>query len=97
MAASRNSAGRRRVEERRMRLLWACASAELGEIALALLRKAFGWEIEKWDLRQSVKTEANSLGEEQLETMGKEEDEEKEPATERRKEYTNLESDVGER
>ena len=50
---------------------------------LALLRRAFGWETEKWDLRLLAKTDANSLGEQ----LGKLGEEEEEPATERM-EYT---------
>ena len=37
------------------------------------------------------------LGEEQLEKLGEEEDEEEEPATERKKDYSDLGSDLGER
>ena len=44
-----------------------------------------------------MKTEADSLGEEQLWKLGEEEDEEEEPAIERRTEYTSLGLDVGER
>ena len=44
-----------------------------------------------------MKTEADSLGEEQLEKLGEEEDKEEEPATERRRDYTNLGLDLGER
>ena len=44
-----------------------------------------------------MKTKADSLGEEQLGKLGEEEDEEEEPATERRKEYTDLGLNLGER
>ena len=44
-----------------------------------------------------AKTEANSLGEEQLGKLEEEEDEEGEPATERRREYTDLGLDLGDR
>ena len=44
-----------------------------------------------------MKTEADSLGEEQLEKLGEKEDEEGEPATEQRREYTDLGLDLGER
>ena len=51
----------------------------------ALLRRAYGWETEKWDLRGILaKTEADSLREEQLGKLGEEE----EPAIERRGAYT---------
>ena len=63
---------------------------------LALLRKTIAWEIEKWDLRQSAKTKANSLVEEQLGKLGEEEEEEK-PATKQMRQYTDLGLDVGER
>ena len=43
------------------------------------------------------KTESNSLGEEQLGKLGKEENEEKEPGTEQRREYIDLGLDLGER
>ena len=42
-------------------------------------------------------TEADSLGEEQLGKLGEEEDEEGQPAIERRRECTNLGLDLGER
>ena len=42
-------------------------------------------------------TEADSLGEEQLGKLGEEEDEEGEPAIERRKEYTVFGFDLGQR
>ena len=37
-----------------------------------------------------MKTEADSLGEEQLGKLGEEEDEEEKPATERRRKYSDL-------
>ena len=40
---------------------------------------------------------SRNLAEEQLGKLGGEEDEEEEPATERRREYTDLELDLGER
>ena len=45
------------------------------------------WETEKCDLRWSVKTKADSLKEEQLKKLGKEEEE---PATKQRREYTDV-------
>ena len=44
-----------------------------------------------------MKTKADSLGEEQLRKLGEEEDEEEEPAIERRRGYTDLGLDLGER
>ena len=44
-----------------------------------------------------MKTEADYLGEKRLGKLGKEEDEEEEPATERRREYTDLGLDLGKR
>ena len=44
-----------------------------------------------------AKTEADSLEGEQLGKLGEEEDEKEEPATERRREYTDLGLDLGER
>ena len=44
-----------------------------------------------------MKTEAASLGEKQLGKLGEEEDEEDEPATERRRECTDLGSYLGKR
>ena len=58
------------------------------------MRRAFDWEIKKWDLSSSAKTKAQSLGEEQLGKLGEEENE---PATERRRKYTDLVVDLGER
>ena len=43
---------------------------------------------------ESAKTEADFLGEEQLRKLGEEEEE---PATERKREYTEVGSDLGER
>ena len=62
-----------------------------------MLRRAFGWETEKWDLRKSAKTKLHTLGEEELGKSGEEEDEEEEPMTERRREYTDLGLDCGEK
>ena len=59
-----------------------------------MLRKTFGWETEKWDLRQSAKTKANSFEKAQLERLGEEEEE---PAKERKREYTDSGLDLGER
>ena len=53
--------------------------------------------MEKWDLRKTAETEADSLREEQLGKLGEEEDEEGEPAIERRRECTDLGLDLGER
>ena len=44
-----------------------------------------------------MQTEADSLGEEQLGNLGEEEDEEDEPAIERRRECTDFGFDLGER
>ena len=71
----------------RMRLLGARNS---DSYSLALLRKTFGWETEKWDLRWSAKTEVDSLAEEHLGNLGEEIDEKEEPATERKRKYTDL-------
>ena len=57
---------------------------------MALIRRTFGWETEKWDFRKSAKTEADFRGEEQLRNLGEEEDEEEKPATEQTREYTDL-------
>ena len=46
---------------------------------------------------QSAKTEADSLGEDQLGKLGEKEDEEENPATERRRKYTNIGPNLGER
>ena len=43
-----------------------------------------------------AKTKIESLGEEQLGKLGEEEDEEEEPATEQKREYTDLGLDLGE-
>ena len=64
---------------------------------LALLRWAFGCKTKKWNLKSAAKTEVDSLGEEQLGKLGEKEDEEEEPAIERRREYTDLGLDLGER
>ena len=44
-----------------------------------------------------MKIKADSLGEEKLGKLGEEKDEEEEPATERRREYTDVGSVLGER
>ena len=44
-----------------------------------------------------AKTEANSLGKKQLGKLGEDEDEEEEPATERRREHIDLGLDLGEK
>ena len=54
-----------------MRLFRARGSAELEKVASGW---AFGWETEKWDLRQAAKTEADFLGEEQLGKLGEEDE-----------------------
>ena len=50
-----------------------------------MLRKAFCWKTETCDPRKSAKTDAASVGEEQLGKLGENEDEEEEPATKRRR------------
>ena len=52
---------------------------------------------EKWDLRLSTKTEEESLEEELLGVVEKKEDKEAEPATERRRECTDLRLDLEKR
>ena len=44
-----------------------------------------------------MKTKADFLGEEQLEKLGEEKDEEEDPATERRREYIDLRLNLGEK
>ena len=80
-----------------MRLLWARGSAELGKVASGSATQGLWLGGRKVDLKYSAKTEADSLREEQLGTLGEKEDEEEEPATERRKECKDLGLDLVER
>ena len=79
----------KREQKKRMRLFRARGLGELGQVASGSATQ---------DLLLGNKTVGSQVvGKDWLGKLGKEEDEEKELATERRKEYTDLGSDLGER
>ena len=96
-AAARNLGGEKREQNYKRDFSELVARRSSERKSLALLRRAFGWETEKRDLRSSAKTKAVTEGKKQLGRLGVEEDEEEDPVTERRKEYTDLGLDLGER
>ena len=95
VAAARNSVGEK--VERRMRRLRACSSAELGLVASGSATQSL-WLGNRKVGSQVVGKDRNQLpGKGTVRKLAEEEHEEKEPATEPRRKYTDLESDVGER
>ena len=87
------SGGERRAEGR-MRLFRARGSAELREVASSSTTQSLWLRSGKVRFQVSGVDEANSLREEQLGKLGKDEEER---ATERRRKYTDLGLDLGER
>ena len=84
-------------EERRMSPVRPRGSVELRKVVSAFATQGFWLKNRKVGSMESAITEADSLGEKQLKKLGEVEDEEEDPATERRREYTDLGLDVGER
>ena len=87
----------RKESKTQVRLHRARGSAELSEVASGSATQGAWLRNGKVGSQVSGKTEADSLGEEQLGKLEEEEDEEGEPAIERRRECTDLGLDVGER
>ena len=80
-----------------MRRLRACGSAELGQVASGSATQ-YLWLGNRKVGSQVVGKDRNQLpGKGTVRKLAEEEHEEKEPATEPRRKYTDLESDVGER
>ena len=80
-----------------MRLLKAVGLTELGQVASGSVMQGLWLGDRKIGSQVSGIDRSRIPGEEQLEKLGKEEDQEEEPATERRREHTDLRLDLGER
>ena len=89
--------GRERRAKGRVRLHRARGSAELSEVASGSATQSLWLRSGKLRSQVSSLDRSRSLGEEQLGKLGDEEDEEGEPAIERRRECTDLGLDLGER
>ena len=96
-AAARNSAGEKEEQKDERDSTEHAARRSPARQPPTPPRRAPGRDTEKRDPRQAAQTEAEPPGEEQSGKLGEEEDEEGEPAIERRRERTDSGLDLGER